>query len=189
MPGALVYSSGRVSNVVEDMMLAAYKVYRAGLAKNILISGDHGTRYYDEVNAMKRVFLEPGALPEDLFTDHTGFSTYESLYRARDVFGAKNLIIASQAFHLPRSLYIARGLGPEAQAYAADRLEYADAAKNESREYLARIKAFLDVAILKPLPSFLGPPSPSQATGAQAGIKGLRARRRPSPRTPSPPSP
>ena len=87
--GAMVWGKDTLSHMLEDRVLGAIDVYERGGAKKILMSGDHGQEDYDEVNAMKKYAVEKGVAADDVFMDHAGFSTYETMYRARDVFQAK----------------------------------------------------------------------------------------------------
>lgn len=154
--GAYVYPDGTPSHALEDRLLTGLELYRRGLVDKLLLSGDHGRKDYDEVNAM-RVYCENRGVPKhDLFLDHAGFDTYDSLYRARDVFEVERLVVVTQRFHLPRALYIARQLGLEAEGVAADRRSYQDLAYLELREVAARVKAFGEVK-LKRHPVHLGP--------------------------------
>ncbi len=156
--GARVYPDGRVSPVVEDRVRTAVDVYRAGGAKKILVSGDHGTKYYDEVDTIRKRLTAAGVPDEDIFLDHAGFNTYDSLYRARSVFGADSLIVVTQRFHLPRALFLADRFGIKAEGVAADRRKYRDEAHNERREFFARVAAFFNAVVFRPRPRFLGPP-------------------------------
>jgi len=140
--GAAVYSRKRVSTVVSDRIEAAVQLYKMGKIKKILISGDHGERYYDEVNTIKFWLLKNNIPPEDIFLDHSGFSTYESIMRARKIFGLQNVVIITQSYHLPRSLYLAIHWRIIAQGYAADQRIYKKAKWFMIREYLARVKDF-----------------------------------------------
>ncbi len=143
--GALVYSDGHLSDMFADRVQTGLELYQAGRVKKILVSGDHGRKGYDEVNAAKKNLLDAGVREEDIFLDHAGFDTYDSLYRARDVFQAESLIIVSQEFHLPRAVYIAQSLGIDAVGMKADKQDYAGTQRNELREYFARVKAVKDV--------------------------------------------
>lgn len=119
IPGAKVYKT-TVSRVVRDRIEAALTAVQSGKAERILVSGDHGRRDYDEVNGIKRFMLQNYSVDENLiFLDHAGFSTYETMYRARDVFCVNDVVIATQEFHTVRSVYIARKLGLDAVALIA----------------------------------------------------------------------
>jgi SanA protein len=162
--GALVFPGGGVSEMVADRLETAYTLYAAGKAKKILITGDHGTLAYDEVNTMRRYLERKGVPTGDIFMDHAGFDTYNSMYRARDVFQVDAAIIVTQQFHLPRAVYIARKLGLEVQGVAADRHVYRDAKYYELREMAARLKAFGEVVSGKQ-PVYLGPIIPITGDG------------------------
>ena len=107
--GARVWDTGP-GPMLADRLLQGIELYKAGVSDRLLVSGDHGTKEYDEVNAMKNYAIEHGVPSEHIFMDHAGFSTYDSMYRARDVFQVKKVIIVTQEFHLYRSLYIANKL-------------------------------------------------------------------------------
>jgi SanA protein len=163
--GALVFRDGRLSYVLADRVDTAIDLYRKKKVDKILLTGDHGRVSYDEVNAMRRYALKHGIPPEDVFMDHAGFSTYESMFRARDVFRVKSAIIVTQRFHLARSVYTARALGIDAMGVEADRHIYIHPLLNNAREILARTKAFIDVNITHPNPKFLGPQIPITGDG------------------------
>jgi len=120
-----------------------------------LISGDHGTSEYDEVNTIKDYLIEHGIDGADIFTDHAGFDTYDSIYRAKDIFEVESMIIVTQEFHLPRAIYIANALNIENIGAVADKRDYRDKERNQMRESIARVKAFLNIN-LKAKPKFLG---------------------------------
>lgn len=162
--GAYVFPDGTPSTMVEDRLITAYDLYQAGKVKKILISGDHGQIEYDEVNAMRRYLEAKGVPTEDIFMDHAGFDTYDSMYRARDVFQVDSAIVVTQAFHLPRAVWLARRLGLEAEGVVADRWEYAGAKYYATREVLARVKAFGEWAS-RQKPTFLGPVIPITGDG------------------------
>ncbi len=153
--GCKVYSDGRPSPMLRDRLNVAAELYSNGAAPKLLMSGDHGREDYDEVRTMKNYMIDNHvADSEDIFMDHAGFSTYESMYRARDVFAAKRIIVVSQRYHLYRSLYIAKKLGIEVVGVAAEDI-YRGSRIRELREILARDKDFIK-CIFKPRPKFLG---------------------------------
>ena len=121
----------------------------------LLMSGDHGRKEYDEVNTMKQYAIDAGVPSGDIFMDHAGFSTYESIYRAKEIFGAERIIIVTQEYHLYRSLYIAEKLGIEAYGVSATLHGYGTQEQQNIRETLARFKDFF-YALVKPEPTFLG---------------------------------
>ena len=102
------------SPMLEDRLLQGIELYKKGVAKKIIMSGDHGSKDYDEVNVMKNFAIEHGVPSEDIFMDHAGFSSYESIYRAKEIFGVEKAIIVTQKYHLYRRLYIAQKFGIEA---------------------------------------------------------------------------
>jgi SanA protein len=162
--GALVYPDGRLSDILLDRTITALEAYQAGRAEKILISGDHGRRGYDEVGAVRDYLLEQGVPPEDIFTDHAGFDTRDSLYRAREIFQADSLIIVTQNFHLPRALFLADDVGIQACGLSADRHIYATARLNAIREPLAIVKAYWE-ALWNTKPTYLGDPIPITGNG------------------------
>ena len=162
--GAGVRENGRPSDMLAERLDASVALYFAGAAPKLLMSGDHGRVGYDEVNVMKDHAIAAGVPSEDVFMDHAGFSTYESLYRARDVFQARRVLIVTQEYHLYRALYIARALGLEARGVASDTRSYYGQLYRELREVLARDKDVFQ-CILKPKPTFLGPAIPVSGSG------------------------
>ena len=162
--GCQVRSNGSPSHMLEDRLKRSVALYEVGAAPKLLMSGDHGTVTYDEVNAMKRYALEAGVPSEDVFMDHAGFSTYETVYRAKEIFGADKVIIVTQQYHLYRALYIAQALGIEAYGVAADYRQYSGQLARDLREVLARVKDF-GMSIIKPEPTYLGKAIPISGNG------------------------
>ena len=148
---------GRPTDMLRDRLDTAVELYFSGVAKKLLVSGDHGSDDYDEVNVMKDYAVEKGVPSEDIFMDHSGFSTYESIYRADAVFGVKSCIIVTQKYHLFRALYAAEQFGMRAVGVSADVREYSGAFYRETRETLARVQDFFE-CLFKPLPTCLGDP-------------------------------
>jgi vancomycin permeability regulator SanA len=153
--GAGVLSNGTPSPMLRDRLLTGIACYQAGLAPKIVVSGDHGEDSYDEVNIMKNFCILNGVPSEDVFMDHAGFSTYESIYRIRDIFQAKQVILVTQEYHLYRALYVAKRFGLKAYGVSADLQEYAGQSYYDARELVARIKDFAYTLIF-PKPTFLG---------------------------------
>lgn len=152
------------SHMLEDRLLEAISLYEKNVSSKIIMSGDHGRKDYDEVNIMKDFAIEKGVPSEDIFMDHAGFSSYESIYRAKEIFQAKKIIIVTQEYHLYRSLYIANQLGMEAYGVGADPRQYVGQAYRELREILARNKDFIK-CIFKPKPTYLGETIPVSGSG------------------------
>ena len=152
------------SHMLEDRLLAAISLYKKNVSSKIIMSGDHGRKDYDEVNIMKDFAIEKGIPSEDIFMDHAGFSSYESIYRAKEIFQAQKIVIVTQEYHLYRSLYIANQLGIEAYGIGADPRQYVGQAYRELREILARNKDFIK-CIFKPKPTYLGETIPVSGSG------------------------
>ena len=164
--GAGVNPDGNPSLMLRDRLDMSIKIYDAQLAPKLLMSGDHGNVAYDEVNVMKSYARTANVPSSDVFMDHAGFSTYESIYRAKAVFDAKNLIIVTQRYHLPRAVFIAQSLGIEAIGIAAEDIRYSGQTMREVREVLARVKDMAST-IFKPLPTYLGDVIPLSGDGDQ----------------------
>ena len=162
--GCLVRNNGELSDMLADRMKQGIELYALGVSSKILVSGDHGRVEYDEVNAMKQYAIDSGIPSEDIFMDHAGFSTYDSIYRAKEIFGADKIVIVTQEYHLYRALYIAKSLGIEAYGVSADYRKYRGQAMRDIREILARNKDFL-YALTKPEPTYLGEPISLETSG------------------------
>lgn len=145
----------RPSDMLRDRLKRAIELYNMNPSLKIIMSGDHGQENHDEVNVMKNYAIENGVKSEDIFMDHAGFSTYESMYRAKEVFDAKKVIVITQEYHLYRALYIANKLGLDAYGVDADLMKYRNQNYREFREILAINKDFFK-CIVKPKPKFLG---------------------------------
>lgn len=162
--GCGVREDGTPSLMLRDRLETGVALYEAGVAPKLLMSGDHGRKDYDEVNLMKDYAMEKGIPSEDIFMDHAGFSTYDSMVRARDIFCAKTVVIVSQEYHLYRALYLAEKLGLEAYGVPALDVNYRGQAYREFREMLARSKDFC-TAVIQPQPKFLGEKIPISGNG------------------------
>jgi len=152
------------SPMLEDRLLQGIELYKNGVSTKIIMSGDHGSDNYDEVNVMKRFAIEKGVKSEDIFMDHAGFSTYDSMYRAKDIFEAKKIVIVTQKYHMYRAIYIAEQLGIEAYGVNSDPRAYAGQTMREVREILARDKDWFK-CIIKPKPTYLGETIPVSGNG------------------------
>lgn len=162
--GCGVRNDGTPSDMLEDRLRRSVELFQASAAPKLLMSGDHGQVSYNEVWTMKQYAMDRGIASADIFMDHAGFSTYESIYRARDIFQCKKIIIISQEYHLFRALYIANALGIEAYGVHADYRSYTGQLSYDLREILARNKDFV-TAIFKPLPTHLGDTIPIWSDG------------------------
>jgi len=154
--GAKAWSSGP-SSVLKDRLDAGIRLYRLGTVKKLLLSGDHGRHEYGEVNTMRRYALERGVEDVDIFLDHAGFRTYDTLYRARDVFGLRSAVLVTSEFHLPRALYTGKRLGLDVVGLVSDARTYRSWLWNDCREFLARTLAWVQVNVTRPMPRHLGP--------------------------------
>ncbi len=156
------------SHMLEERLNKGIEVYKTGCSDRLLMSGDHGREEYDEVNVMKDFAIECGIPSDNIFMDHAGFSTYESMYRARDIFEVETVVIITQKYHMYRALYDARKLGLNAYGVAADGQYNYDIlvrTYNNTREALARTKDFF-WCIAKPEPTYLGEAIPINSSGA-----------------------
>lgn len=154
--GAYAYPDGTPCYALEDRLNTGLELYEKGIVDKLIVSGDHGSKDYDEVNAMRRYLEAAGVPKDDLFCDHAGFDTYDSLYRARDIFGVQTLVLVTQEFHLPRALYIGESLGLDCEGVVADKRVLPEIRSLEAREVGAKVKAFWDVQSQR-FPVFLGP--------------------------------
>ncbi len=148
--GCGVKPDGTPSDMLYDRIKTACDLYHKGISDTILFSGDHGQENYDEVGAMMRVANEEFGVPlEDIFLDHAGFSTYETMARAATVFGVKKAVVVTQEYHLYRALYLAESYGIEAFGVSASIRTYRGQSIRDLREVAARCKDLLS-AIFKP---------------------------------------
>lgn len=145
--GASVFVDLSPSQALKERLDVAVALYEAGKVQSILASGDHGTKDYDEVNTMRIYLLEQGIPADDIYLDHAGYDTYDSIYRAKTIYQVPSMIICTQSYHAYRAIYIAKALHVDAfacptNAEATYRLNY-----DEIRESLARVKAFFETQI------------------------------------------
>lgn len=154
---------GEPSPMLKERLDFGLEAYNTGCSEKFLMSGDHGTEDYDEVNTMKDYVIDKGVLKDNVFLDHAGFSTYESMYRAKEVFKSRKVLIITQKYHLSRAVYNARKLGLDAYGYDREELQYP--ITNDMRESLARVKDFI-WCIAKPEPTYLGEEIPIKTASA-----------------------
>ena len=145
--GASVHADGKLSPILQDRVETAYQLYRQNKIENFLISGDHRTDDYDEVNSIKNYLLEKGVPSQDIILDHSGFDTYDSMFRAKAVFEIEDAIVITQKFHLPRSLYIAKNLDASYRGFEAALVAYTSSETIKRREQLANFKAIWELII------------------------------------------
>ena len=154
--GAGVKADGVPSDILADRLETSLEVYNANLARTFILSGDHGREEYNEVRAMKNYILQDNIDEKVIFMDHAGFITYDTMYRAKEIFKVDKAVIVTNEYHLPRALYIARKLGIEAYGVKSDIREYQLMNSYKKREILAQLKDFIYINIIKPEPKFLG---------------------------------
>lgn len=162
--GCQVRADGTPSHMLSDRLERGIELYKLGAAPKIIVSGDHGQIGYDEVNTMKQYAIDAGVPSSDIFMDHAGFSTYETVYRAKEIFSVNKAIIVTQEYHLYRALYIARQFNIEAYGVGADYRTYSGQLKRDIREVLARCKDFA-TTVFKPEPTYLGETIPVFGNG------------------------
>lgn len=148
--GARVRSDGSPSDVLYDRVLTAVELYRAGRVKKLLMSGDNPTREYDEPTAMKRTAMELGVPENDIILDFAGRRTYDTCYRAKEIFEVKRAILVTQEFHLARSLYLCNNLGVESVGITANRRTYEGEGNGKwaFREFFSVASAWLEINFL-----------------------------------------
>ncbi len=153
--GARVHYKGLLSDILRDRTQTAINLYHSGKIKKILMSGDNGSIYYDEVTPVKK-YLIKNKIPEDkIFLDYAGFDTYDTMYRAKNIFSVENAIVITQKFHLPRALFLCKKVGIKCSGTIADKQKYTQEKYVQWREYFANVKALFDV-LFNSKPKFLG---------------------------------
>ena len=140
--GAKVHAGGRLSDMLRDRMDAGIALYKAGAVSMLLLSGDDSGEW-GEVTAMKAYAIQNGVPEEAILTDGEGYSTYESVCRAKNVFGIQKLVLVTQEYHLYRALYIANDLDLDAVGVSATLHYYSGQFYRDMREILARDKDFV----------------------------------------------
>ncbi len=164
VPGAAVRPDGKMSTMLADRVRGALTLWRAGKVDKILVSGDHHAWAYDEPGTMRRSLVDHGVPPRDVFEDHAGFDTWDTMQRARMIFGVGDAVVVTQGFHMPRSLYLADAAGIRATGFTTDLHPYGvQGAKSDIREVLSRVKAVADATL--DTPAMDGPPIPISGDG------------------------
>lgn len=166
--GASVFADGTPSTILQDRLDCGIALYKAGAAPKIIMSGDNSTEHYNECAAMKRYAIAQGVPSEDIFCDHAGFSTYESMYRAKNVFGCSRVVVATQTYHLYRALYSAHALGVDAIGVASDYRSYGKQTWYDVREIPARTKDFFKALFDVPS-TYVGDPISLDQSGDVTG--------------------
>lgn len=153
--GASVKSDGTPSLMLKDRLDQGIVLYYDNISNKLLMSGDHSNDDYDEVNTMKDYAIGKKVPSSDIFLDHAGLNTYDSMYRLKNVYGVDKVVIVTQEYHLYRSIYIARKLGLNAYGVAAAPNNYYGQTYRDIREIMARVKDFFKV-IIKPKSKYVG---------------------------------
>lgn len=143
--GARVFPGGRPSDVLRDRLETALRLYQRDVAPRIVVSGDHEESDYDEPGAMAAWLVARGVPKDAIVEDGLGLDTYSSMARAKQTYALGHIVVVTQAFHLPRSLYLAKSNGLVCEGVVADQRRYRRGAYYQVREAAARVRAFLDV--------------------------------------------
>ena len=162
--GCAVWANNQPSPMLQYRLDTAIELYKRGVAPKLLLSGDNSVKEYSEPDCMLAYALKQGVPAEDIFLDFAGFSTYDSMYRAKAVFCADNIIVVTQKYHLFRALSICDALGIKAKGVASDQKKRPGRYYREAREVLARNKDLIK-GKLKPEPTFLGDKIPVDGDG------------------------
>ncbi len=157
--GAGIYNE-QPSPMLADRISAAAELYKLGRVQKLLMSGDNSRENYDEVTVMQRYAVKLGIPQKDITLDYAGFKTYQSCYRAREIFGVKQAVVVTQNFHLSRAVYLCNQLGvdavgmgtPDWESYRRETIIW-----YTFREYISTVKALWQAHITRPLPTYLGP--------------------------------
>lgn len=143
--GAGIKDDETPTPMLKDRLDLGIMLYEQGVAPKLLLSGDNGTESHNEIHVMLNYVKKAGVPEEDIFCDHAGFSTYDSMYRAKDIFSAQTIIVVTQTYHEYRALHIGDELGLTVYGAAADQLTYGGQPMREIREVMARVKDFFKV--------------------------------------------
>jgi SanA protein len=159
VPGALVQPNGKMSVMLGDRVKQAARLWHAGKVEKVLVSGDHRSWNYDEPDTMRKVLVNRGVPPRDVFEDHAGLDTWQTMVRARSIFGVRHAVVVTQGFHMPRALFLADQAGIDATGLISDLHRYGyQGYKSNAREVLSRVKAVVDVTL--DTPAMAGPKIP-----------------------------
>lgn len=145
--GASVFSDGKLSPILKDRIDAGFELFQKKKANQFLLSGDHKTDDYNEVEAMSNYLIEKGVPKDKILLDHAGYDTYDSMYRSKAVFNISEAIVVTQEFHLPRTLFVAKNLDLNYIGYIAKNRVFKPSQQLLFREKLANIKAVWEIII------------------------------------------
>lgn len=147
---------GRENRYFRYRIDAAVKVWNAGKVETLIVSGDNRSKYYNEPEKMKAALMEEGVPKGRIVCDYAGLRTFDSVVRAKKIFGAETVLVISQEFQNERAIYLAKAHGMEAYGFNAEDVELKAGFKTKLREVGARVKMWLDVNILDTKPTHLG---------------------------------
>lgn len=143
--GAGIRDDETPTPMLKDRLDTGIMLYELGAAPKLLLTGDNGQVGHNEIHVMLNYVRKAGVPEKDIFCDHAGFSTYDSMYRAQSIFGVSSAIVVTQTYHEYRALYIAEKLGLTVRGVSSDQMKYRGQAAREAREVLARVKDFFKV--------------------------------------------
>ena len=152
---ASVYQNWTPSDILKDRLKVAYKAYSLWKIEKIIVSWDNSHSSYNEPVAMQKYLLSIWVDIDDIYLDYAWFDTYDSIYRAREIFWVKQIVLFTQDFHLKRAMYISNKLWIKTLWVETNLQKYLNESYNDRREVLARIKAFIEIEIFKPKPKYL----------------------------------
>ena len=158
-PVAIVF--GAQGDILTDRVATGVELYKAGKVRKLLMTGDNGRNGYDEPSEMKQEAMALGVPAKDIVCDYAGFRTYDSVYRAREIFGVRSAILVTQGYHLPRALFLARKMGLDVVGVDAAKRPYVGQAAFDVREFAAVEVAWFQANVTRPRPKFLGKPESS----------------------------
>ena len=152
--GAEVKKDGTPSVILKDRVETAVELYKSRKVEKLLMSGDNRYVDYNEPESMRQYALTLGVPDSDIVLDYAGRRTYDTCYRAKEIFGVDSAILVTQGFHMPRSLFLCNSFGIDAVGVEADHYYYLKRSRLiwNTREILATLQSVLDVYLLKPLP-------------------------------------
>lgn len=162
--GAGIRDDETPTPMLKDRLDTGILLYELGVAPKLLLTGDNGQVDHNEIHVMLNYVKRAGVPEEDIFCDHAGFSTYDSMYRAQSIFGVSSAIVVTQTYHEYRALYLGEKLGLEVKGVSSDQMKYSGQAVREVREVLARVKDFFKV-ITRPESELGGEAIPINGSG------------------------
>ncbi|QFR39402.1 hypothetical protein A9Q91_04195 [Candidatus Gracilibacteria bacterium 28_42_T64] len=154
--GAKVKKDFSPSDILKDRLKVAIQAYKSGKIKKIIVSGDNSREEYDETTGMRDYLIKNDVHIDHIYLDYAGFDTYDTLFRAKELFGVEEVVLFTQDFHLKRANYIGQRVGLDTIGVSTNLQKYIHEDYYNRREVLARVKAFLDVELMSSNPKFLG---------------------------------